>query len=96
MPAPVEHGIPESRDEGVGPTQLSGASACALWLLETSSGLMQTESKSQGLICCGSSARLSMHSDWGGFALDNKDALCKGPDGLQSQGIWKRQYAAET
>lgn len=55
---PVEHGIPESRDEGVGLARLSEASACAVWLLETSSGLMQTESKSQGLICWGSGAWL--------------------------------------
>ena len=40
--------------------------------------------------------RQPMQSDWEGFTLDGKHALCKGPGGLQSQGTQKGQYVAQT
>lgn len=50
---PIQHRIEESREEDVHLASLSAALEGALWVLDTSTGLMWIEGKSPGLICWG-------------------------------------------
>lgn len=93
----VKHRIQESRDEGVHLAWLSEASEGALWLLETSTGMVQMGSKCPGADLLGpkwlAMQRLPMQSDWEGWTLKRHRALVSKARGHGEDSTWPRSQS---